>query len=79
MLRDDENEPRVPLSVIRDFFGIAKGSIEWQMSRSRTTPNDNGRPRTVPQEAYSYILNIVQTQFAEQTPVICRQLQDVIK
>jgi hypothetical protein len=58
MLCRDDGEPRVPLSVIGDFFGIAKGRREWQVNRSWSTPKDNGRPRTLPQEAYSHILNI---------------------
>jgi hypothetical protein len=28
-LREDEDEPRVPLSVITDFFGIGEGSVHW--------------------------------------------------
>jgi hypothetical protein len=32
MFCDDENEPWVLLSVIGDFFGIAKETIEWQIS-----------------------------------------------
>jgi hypothetical protein len=65
--------------VIGDFFGIAKGSIEWQIIRTRTTSKNNDRPRTLPQEAYSHTLNIVQAQFAEQKPVTHQQLQDAIE
>jgi hypothetical protein len=34
-LREDEDEPRVPLSVIADFFGIGKGNVHWQKERYR--------------------------------------------
>jgi hypothetical protein len=32
-LREDDDEPRVPLSVIADFFGIGKESLHWQTER----------------------------------------------
>jgi hypothetical protein len=72
VLHDDENEPQVPLSVIRDFLGIVKQSMEWQISRSRTTPKHNRCPRIPWHEAYLCILNIAQAQFAEQMPLTCR-------
>jgi hypothetical protein len=64
-LREDEDEPRVPLSVIADFFGIGKESVHWQAERYRDVVRSNDPSRTLPHEAYQYITEIVQSQFAD--------------
>jgi hypothetical protein len=78
-LRDDPGEARVLLSTIAEFFGVSKGSIEWQLNRYRATVMTNGRPKALPDEAYPYILEIVQARFVERKPVTYRLLQDALE
>jgi hypothetical protein len=75
---DEDDEP-VAYSALTVFFGIAKGSIEWQAQRYHEAIRGTGRPRTLQEAAHTYITEAVQVRFTEQKPATDRLLQDTIE
>jgi hypothetical protein len=77
-LREEENEARVSLCVIANFCGVSNRSLDWQWARYRVNSRANDPPRTPPDAASSYIIEIVRERFTEQKPVTYRLLQDAL-
>jgi hypothetical protein len=79
LMREDPSEARGSLSVITEFFGVPKGSVDWDSHRYRATVMANDRPRTLPHEAYPYVAEVVRERFAERKPVSYRLLHNAIE
>jgi hypothetical protein len=77
-LREEENEARVSLSVIMSFFGVSKRGLDCQWARYRVNSRANDLPRTLPDAAYSCIIEIVRGRFTEQKLVTYRLRQDAL-
>jgi hypothetical protein len=78
-LREDEDKKLVAFSVLSVFFGTVKTSIEWQARRYHGAIRGNGRLRTLPEAAYTYITEVIQVRFTEKKPVTYRLFQDAIE